>query len=346
MMKILVTGGAGYIGSHTVLSMMEAGHEVVVVDNFSNSSPQSLGRVEEIVGKTPILEKCDLTDASALRKIFSTHPEISAVVHFAALKAVGESTEQPLRYYRNNVSGSIALLEEMQAAGVNLLVFSSSCTVYGEPATAPISEDFPTGGVSSPYGRTKYVMEEIIADYSKANPQFRCGVLRYFNPVGAHASGKIGEAPNGIPDNLVPFVCQVAAGKLEKLKVFGNDYPTPDGTAVRDYLHVVDLAEAHLMALHALESSGKGFVCNLGTGRGSSVLEVIQAFERANGVEIPYEFAPRRPGDVVQAWADPSFAKKLLGWESKRSLEEMLADAWRWQSQNPNGFVEDQSGRS
>ena len=338
MKKTLVTGGAGYIGSHTVLALLEAGREVIVLDNFSNSSPQSLKRVSEITGKSLNLIEADLTDRQALNKIFSENEDISSVIHFAALKAVGESTIEPLKYYRNNVSGSILLLDEMQKAGVKKLVFSSSCTVYGEPAKVPISESFPVGKVSSPYGRTKYMMEGIIADFAASDTDFSCGVLRYFNPVGAHASGKIGEDPNGIPDNLVPFVCQVATGKLEKLRIFGNDYPTPDGTAIRDYLHVVDLADAHLKALDVLDSSEQGFVCNLGTGRGSSVLEVIAAFEKANDIEIPFEFASRRAGDVTEAWADPAFAKQFLGWKTKYGLEEMLADAWRWQSQNPNGY--------
>jgi UDP-glucose 4-epimerase len=338
MKKTLVTGGAGYIGSHTVLALLEAGREVIVLDNFSNSSPQSLKRVSEITGKSLNLIEADLTDRQALNKIFSENEDISSVIHFAALKAVGESTIEPLKYYRNNVSGSILLLDEMQKAGVKKLVFSSSCTVYGEPEKVPVSESFPVGKVSSPYGRTKYMMEGIIADFAASDTDFSCGVLRYFNPVGAHASGKIGEDPNGIPDNLVPFVCQVATGKLEKLRIFGNDYPTPDGTAIRDYLHVVDLADAHLKALDVLDSSEQGFVCNLGTGRGSSVLEVIAAFEKANDIEIPFEFASRRAGDVTEAWADPAFAKQFLGWKTKYGLEEMLADAWRWQSQNPNGY--------
>lgn len=337
-MKTLVTGGAGYIGSHTVLALLEAGREVIVLDNFSNSSPESLKRVSEITGKSLNLIEADLTDRQTLNKIFSENEDISSVIHFAALKAVGDSTIDPLKYYRNNVSGSILLLDEMQKAGVKKLVFSSSCTVYGEPEKVPISESFPVGKVSSPYGRTKYMMEGIIADFAASDTDFSCGVLRYFNPVGAHASGKIGEDPNGIPDNLVPFVCQVATGKLEKLRIFGNDYPTPDGTAIRDYLHVVDLADAHLKALDVLDSSEKGFVCNLGTGRGSSVLEVIAAFEKANDIEIPFEFASRRAGDVTEAWADPAFAKQFLGWKTKYGLEEMLADAWRWQSQNPNGY--------
>ena len=338
MKKILVTGGAGYIGSHTTLALLEAGYDVVVLDNFSNSFPESLIRVGKLSGTRPVVVEGDLNDEGLLSSIFSEHAGIEAVIHFAALKAVGESTECPLKYYRNNVSGSISLLEAMQDAGVHDLVFSSSCTVYGEPTHVPLDESHPIGGVSSPYGRTKYQMEEIIRDHAASQPKFRASVLRYFNPVGAHPSGEIGEDPQGIPDNLVPFVCQVATGKLEKLKVFGNDYPTRDGTAVRDYLHVVDLAEAHLKALQAIERRGQGFTCNLGTGRGSSVLEVISAFEEATGQNIPYAFAPRRTGDITEAWADPSYAHEILGWKTTRGLQEMLADAWNWQSKNPNGY--------
>ena len=337
-MKVLVTGGAGYIGSHTTLVLLEARYEVVVIDNFSNSFPESLVRVGKLAGRQPILVVGDLTDSSLLQNLFEEHKDISSVIHFAALKAVGESTQYPLKYYQNNVSGSICLLQAMEKADIHQLVFSSSCTVYGEPERVPLDESHPVGGVSSPYGRTKFQMEEIIRDHSSANPNFKAGVLRYFNPVGAHPSGEIGEDPNGIPDNLVPFVCQVATGQREKLKVFGNDYPTRDGTAVRDYLHVVDLAEAHLKALQAIERRGQGFTCNLGTGRGSSVLEVISAFEEATGQNIPYEFAQRRAGDVTEAWADPSYAHEILGWQTTRGLQEMLADAWNWQSKNPQGY--------
>lgn len=338
MNKVLVTGGAGYIGSHTVLALLQSDHQVIVVDNFSNSSPESLLRVSQIAGKNPVIVEGDIADDKLLNRVFSENQDISSVVHFAALKAVGESTENPLKYYHNNVSGSVILLEVMKRFGVKNLVFSSSCTVYGEPSKVPISEDFPVGDVSSPYGRTKYMMEGIINDFALSDSAFRCGILRYFNPVGAHKSGEIGEDPNGIPDNLVPFVCQVATGKLEKLRVFGNDYPTRDGTAVRDYLHVVDLADAHLKALNILDKSDTSFVCNLGTGKGSSVLEVISAFEEANGISIPYEITDRRSGDVTEAWADPSYAKALLDWESQHDLVDMLRDAWRWQSKNPNGY--------
>jgi UDP-glucose 4-epimerase len=337
-MKILVTGGAGYIGSHTALALLEAGYYVVVLDNFSNSFPESLTRVGKLAGKKPVAVEGDLTDSSLLQNLFEDHKDISAVIHFAALKAVEESTEYPLKYYHNNVSGSICLLKAMEEAGVHQLVFSSSCTVYGEPKRVPLDESHPVGGVSSPYGRTKFQMEEIIRDHSSANPNFKAGVLRYFNPVGAHPSGEIGEDPNGIPDNLVPFVCQVATGQREKLRVFGDDYPTRDGTAVRDYLHVVDLADAHLKALEALNNGDTGFTCNLGTGKGSSVLEVITAFEKATGKKIPFEIVGRRAGDVTEAWADPSYAEKLLGWKTVRGLEEMLSDAWHWQSKNLNGY--------
>lgn len=337
-MKVLVTGGAGYIGSHTTLALLQYGYEVVVLDNFSNSFPESLVRVGKLAGKKPVVVEGDLTNQSNLDKIFGDHSDISAVVHFAALKAVGESTEFPLKYYYNNVAGSICLLRAMQSANVNYLVFSSSCTVYGEPERVPLDESHSVGRVSSPYGRTKFQMEEIIRDHATANENFQPAVLRYFNPVGAHPSGEIGEDPQGIPDNLVPFVCQVASGQCEKLRVFGSDYPTRDGTAVRDYLHVVDLADAHLKALQALEQNNGGFTCNLGTGRGSSVLEVISTFEKVTGQKIPFEFAGRRSGDVTEAWANPSLAEKLLGWKTTRGLEEMLNDAWNWQSKNPMGY--------
>ena len=338
MKKILVTGGAGYIGSHTSLVLLEAGYEVVVLDNFSNSFPESLVRVGKLAGKQLIVVEGDLNNEGLLKSIFTEHAGIDAVIHFAALKAVGESTAHPLKYYHNNVSGSIYLLQAMEKAGVQHLVFSSSCTVYGEPERMPLDESHPVGRVSSPYGRTKFQIEEIIRDHCSANPNFKAGVLRYFNPVGAHPSGEIGEDPNGIPDNLVPFLCQVATGQREKLRVFGSDYPTRDGTAVRDYLHVVDLADAHLKALEALNNGDTGFTCNLGTGKGSSVLEVITAFEKATGKKIPFEIVARRDGDVTEAWADPSYAEKLLGWKTERGLEEMLADAWHWQSKNPNGY--------
>ena len=337
-MKILVTGGAGYIGSHTTLALLRRGFDVVVLDNFSNASPVALERVKKLAGKDLTIVEGDLCDRSVLQSVFQQNSNINGVIHFAALKAVGESTEHPLRYYQNNVGGSISLLQEMERAGVSNLVFSSSCTVYGEPEKVPLDENHPIGGVSSPYGRTKYMMEGIIQDHCKANPLWNAAVLRYFNPVGADKSGEIGEDPNGIPDNLVPFVSQVASGRLKKLKVFGSDYPTRDGTAIRDYIHVSDLAEAHIKALDQLQKNRGIVTCNLGTGRGYSVLEVIKTFEKVTGISIPYELGDRRSGDVTEAWADPTFAEQLLGWKAKLGLEEMLTDAWNWQSKNPLGY--------
>ena len=337
-MKILVTGGAGYIGSHTTLALLRRGFDVVVLDNFSNASPVALERVKKLAGKDLTIVEGDLCDRSVLQSVFQQNSNINGVIHFAALKAVGESTEHPLRYYQNNVGGSITLLQEMERAGVSNLVFSSSCTVYGEPEKVPLDENHPIGEVSSPYGRTKYMMEGIIQDHCKANPLWNAAVLRYFNPVGADKSGDIGEDPNGIPDNLVPFVSQVASGRLKKLKVFGSDYPTRDGTAIRDYIHVSDLAEAHIKALDQLQKNRGIVTCNLGTGRGYSVLEVIKTFEKVTGISIPYELGDRRSGDVTEAWADPTFAEQLLGWKAKLGLEEMLTDAWNWQSKNPLGY--------
>jgi UDP-glucose 4-epimerase len=337
-MKILVTGGAGYIGSHTTLALLRRGFDVVVLDNFSNASPVALERVKKLAGKDLTIVEGDLCDRSVLQSVFQQNSNINGVIHFAALKAVGESTEHPLRYYQNNVGGSISLLHEMERAGVSNLVFSSSCTVYGEPEKVPLDENHPIGGVSSPYGRTKYMMEGIIQDHCKANPLWNAAILRYFNPIGADKSGDIGEDPNGIPDNLVPFVSQVATGRLKKLKVFGSDYPTRDGTAIRDYIHVSDLAEAHIMALDQLQKNRGIVKCNLGTGTGYSVLEVIKTFEKVTGISIPYELGDRRSGDVTEAWADPTFAEQLLGWKAKLGLEEMLTDAWNWQTRNPLGY--------
>lgn len=337
-MRILVTGGAGYIGSHTSLALLNAGYEVVILDNFSNSSSKSVERIMDLSGRSAVLVEGDICNHMELRNLFQKNKKIDGVIHFAAFKAVGESTEHPLRYYQNNVGGSISLLQEMERAGIENLVFSSSCTVYGEPKKVPIDESHPVGSVSSPYGRTKSMMEEIIKDFCSANAKFNASLLRYFNPVGADKSGMIGEDPNGIPDNLVPFVCQVATGRLEKLKVFGSDYPTADGTAVRDYIHVSDLADAHLKALEALQNHRGILTCNLGTGKGSSVLDVIHAFEKTTGISIPYEFVERRSGDVTEAWADPTYASKVLGWTAEKGLEEMLADAWNWQRKNPDGY--------
>ncbi|MBG30764.1 MAG: UDP-glucose 4-epimerase GalE [Opitutae bacterium] len=337
-MKILVTGGAGYIGSHATLALLDAGHEVVVLDNFSNSSPESLKRVGELAGREAVLVEGDVGDREALTQLFDDQEQISAVMHFAAFKAVGESTEKPLAYYNNNVGGSIALLEVMEEFEVRDLVFSSSCTVYGEPETVPIKEDHRVGAVSSPYGRTKFLVEMMLKDLCLSDPRWNAAILRYFNPVGAHASGRLGENPLGTPENLIPFICQVLAGKLEKLFVFGDDYPTSDGTCIRDYLHVMDLADAHLKALEKLSERPGAFFVNLGTGRGSTVLEVVKAFEVVTGKKVPREFANKRPGDVVEAWADPSLAKELLGWSTTRDLKEMISDAWRWQSENPRGY--------
>jgi UDP-glucose 4-epimerase len=335
--QILVTGGAGYIGSHTVVELLAQGHDIVVVDNFANSKAESLRRVEKIAGRKVECVKADIRNRAAMRNIFSSHA-ISAVIHFAGLKAVGESVEMPLTYYDVNVHGSLVLFEEMAAAGVKSLVFSSSATVYGDPQSVPIREDFPLS-VTNPYGRSKLIIEDILRDVFRADSSWKIALLRYFNPVGAHASGLIGEDPNGIPNNLMPVVSQVAVGKRGKISVYGNDYPTPDGTGVRDYIHVVDLALGHLKALAALERVGGLFTVNLGTGNGYSVLDVIRAFESASAKPIPFEIAPRRPGDVAACYADPSHAAALLGWRAERGLKQMCEDAWRWQSANPNGYI-------
>jgi UDP-glucose 4-epimerase len=335
-MKILVTGGAGYIGSHTCLELLAAGCEVVVLDNLSNARQESLRRVAEITGRAPSFVRGDVRDESALRQVFAGH-RIEAVIHFAGLKAVGESVEQPLHYYDNNVNGSLCLLRAMDAAGVRRLVFSSSATVYGDPHAVPIREDFLLS-VTNPYGRSKLMVEDILRDLCLSDPRWQVALLRYFNPVGAHESGLIGEDPNGIPNNLMPFVSQVAIGKRPEVVVFGNDYPTPDGTGVRDYIHVVDLARGHLKALDALRNTQGALTINLGTGRGYSVLEMIKAFSLACGRELPYRIAARRPGDVAACYADPSLAAEVLGWRAERNIEQMCADSWRWQSQNPDGY--------
>ena len=337
MPTILVTGGAGYIGSHTCVELLGAGYDVVVVDNFCNSKPEALRRVEAISGRKLLaLYNADVRDKAALRELFKAHA-IDAVIHFAALKAVGESVAKPLMYYDNNIAGTVALTEVMSEAGVKSLVFSSSATVYGDPASVPIREDFPTGP-TNPYGRTKWMMEFVLSDLAAADPAWRVALLRYFNPVGAHASGRIGEDPNGLPNNLMPFVSQVAVGRLPRLRVFGGDYATPDGTGVRDYIHVVDLAVGHVAAVQRLAERPGVLTVNLGTGRGYSVIEVVKAFEQASGRPVPYEIVARRPGDVAQCYAEPTLAEQELGWRATRGIDEMCADSWRWQSTNPQGY--------
>jgi len=334
-MEVLVTGGTGYIGSHTVVELLQAGYQTVIVDNLCNSKVQVLERIEEITGRAPTFYQADLRDEAEMRRIFETH-SFEAVLHFAGLKAVGESVEFPLRYYHNNLTGTLILLQTMQEFGVHRLVFSSSCTVYGANQEMPLREDFPIAPLS-PYGHTKAMIEQMLRDLVVAEPDWQVTLLRYFNPVGAHPSGLIGEDPNGIPNNLFPYITQVAVGRLPYLRVFGNDYPTPDGTGVRDYIHVVDLAVGHLRALEKLTEPGL-YVYNLGTGRGYSVLEVVKAFEKATGKTIPYQIVERRPGDVPIAYADPSLAQQELGWRAERGIEEMCVDAWRWQTKNPMGY--------
>jgi len=335
--KILVTGGAGYIGSHTTLALLKAGYDVVVLDNLCNSSKVALVRIEKICGKKPIFINGDIRNQKLLEQIFYNH-QIAAVLHFAGLKAVGESVCNPLHYYDNNVIGSITLCQAMASAGVFNLIFSSSATVYGEPAKSPINEEFPTETPTNPYGRSKLMVEDLLRDVANSDSRWRIGLLRYFNPVGAHPSGMIGENPTGIPNNLIPYISQVAIGKLPKLSVFGGDYPTPDGTGIRDYIHVVDLSEGHLKALQALDRKPGVNIWNLGTGTGYSVLEMIRAFEQASEKPIPYQIVERRLGDVAECWADPSKAETELGWKSQRGLLEMMADTWRWQLLNPQGY--------
>jgi UDP-glucose 4-epimerase len=336
MATILVTGGAGYIGSHTCVELLEAGHQVVVVDNLVNSAAEALARVERITGRKVPFHRVDLLDRTALAAVFAAQP-VDAVIHFAALKAVGESVSQPLRYYRNNLVGTLTLLECMQEAGCKRLVFSSSATVYGDPAKVPITEDMPLSA-TNPYGRSKLMIEDICRDLAKADPQWTIALLRYFNPIGAHISGLIGEDPRGIPNNLMPYLMQVAVGKRPMLTVYGNDYPTPDGTGVRDYIHVVDLAAGHLAALAALPKLKGAVAINLGTGQGYSVKQMIAAVAKATGKDIPHTFGPRRPGDIAICYADPALAASLLGWRARRGLDEMCADSWRWQRTNPDGF--------
>lgn len=335
-MTILVTGGAGYIGSHTVLALLEQGDDVVVLDNLSNSSAESLRRVSKIVGRPASFFHGDVLDRDCLKKIFLEH-NIDSVIHFAGLKSVSESVGKPIEYYQNNVVGSIILLEEMTTAGVTKLIFSSSATVYGDPEFVPLTENARIGGTTNPYGSSKVMAEQILKDFSLANPTFSIRALRYFNPVGAHPSGLIGEDPNGKPNNLLPFITQVAIGKLPKLTVYGNDYPTDDGSGVRDYIHVMDLAEGHLCALNKLTSGFK--VYNLGSGVGYSVLQMITEFERISGKKIPFEITTRRSGDIAECWASAELALKELDWKAKRSLTNMLEDAWKWQQTNPNGYV-------
>ena len=334
---ILVTGGAGYIGSHTVVELLAAGHDLLIFDNFTNSSPRVLERIEKISGHLPRFFEGDIRDAAALKRVFAEYP-IDAVIHFAGLKAVGESVEQPMRYYDNNVVGSLRLFEAMAAANVKTLVFSSSATVYGDPHAVPISEDFPLQA-TNPYGRSKLHIEEMLRDIGKTDASWRIALLRYFNPVGAHSSGLIGEDPQGIPNNLMPFVTQVAVGRRSELGVFGDDYATPDGTGVRDYIHVVDLARGHLAALKALSQQSGVMTVNLGTGQGYSVLEVVAAFERASGLNIPYRILPRRPGDIAACYANPQRAHEVLNWQAGFDLDAMCRDAWHWQSQNPVGYA-------
>lgn len=334
---ILVTGGAGYIGSHTTLALLQAGFDVVVLDNLCNSSALALKRVAQLAGREPTFVQGDVRDQALLQQIFSQHP-VKAVMHFAGLKAVGESVREPLRYYDNNVGGTVCLCKAMAAAGVWKLVFSSSATVYGDPATVPITEDQPTGQTTNPYGRSKFMVEQVLGDLAVADARWSLAVLRYFNPVGAHESGLIGEDPNGIPNNLLPYVAQVAVGKLPELSVFGNDYPTPDGTGIRDYIHVVDLAEGHLRALQALHDRTGVHTWNLGTGQGYSVLQMVQAFEAASGRPVPYRLAPRRAGDIATCYADPTKAARDLNWRAQRTLTDMMRDAWKWQLMNPQGY--------
>lgn len=342
-MNVLLTGGAGYIGSHTCIELIKSKHNVLVLDNLSNSSRESLYRVEQITNRSILFYQADVRSRDALRAVFSAH-QINAVIHFAGLKAVGESTSIPLTYYQNNVSGTLTLCEVMAEFNVKQIVFSSSATVYGDPATVPIREDFPLSA-TNPYGRSKLFIEEVLHDLHQSDNSWNTVLLRYFNPVGAHKSGLIGEDPNGTPNNLLPYISQVAIGKLEKLSVFGNDYPTPDGTGVRDYIHVVDLAKGHASAIDWLSNqrdnntdTGRVLTVNLGTGQGYSVLEMVAAFEKASGREVPYQIAARRPGDIATCYADPSFAEEVLGWHAMYGLDEMCADTWRWQSRNPDGY--------
>ena len=336
-MNILVTGGTGYIGSHTVIELLGAGHSVAVVDNLSNSSPESLRRVETITGRPVPFYEADIRDREALEAVFAKQ-RFDCCIHFAGLKAVGESVQKPWEYYENNVVGTLTLVDVMRRHDCKNIIFSSSATVYGDPATIPITEDCPKGICANPYGRTKAMQEEILTDIQKADPEWNVVLLRYFNPIGAHASGLIGEDPSGIPNNLMPYITQVAVGRREKLSVYGNDYDTPDGTGIRDYIHVVDLAKGHVAALKAIQTKCGTAVYNLGTGKGYSVLDMVKAFETATGVPVPYVIAPRRPGDIAESWSDPSKAARELGWKAEKSIEDMCRDSWNWQKKNPNGY--------
>ncbi len=336
-MAILVTGGAGYIGSHTVVELQSAGYEVVVLDNLSNSSVKSLERVEKITGKKVPFYEADILDRDALNEIFEKE-SIDAVIHFAGLKAVGESVAKPWEYYTNNIAGTLILVDVMRQHGVKNMIFSSSATIYGDPAFVPITEECPKGICTNPYGWTKFMLEQILSDMQKADPEWNMVLLRYFNPIGAHKSGTIGENPNGIPNNLMPYVTQVAVGKLKELGVFGDDYDTPDGTGVRDFIHVVDLALGHVKALKKIEEKAGLCIYNLGTGTGYSVLDMVKNFEAVNGVKIPYVIKERRPGDIATCYADPTKAQKELGWKAQYGIKDMCEDAWRWQKNNPNGY--------
>ncbi len=336
-MKVLLTGGAGFIGSHTCVELCNAGHDPVIVDNFINSSPESVRRIEEIVGRHIPLYQADVSDPDAMNRIFDEN-HFDCVVHFAGLKAVGESVAKPLRYYRNNLDTTLTLCEVMQSHGVKRIVFSSSATVYGNQSVVPYREDMQSAGCTNPYGWTKYMIERILEGQAIADPEWSVVLLRYFNPIGAHSSGLIGEDPSGIPNNLMPYVAKVAVGELEKLSVFGNDYPTPDGTGVRDYIHVVDLAKGHVKACDYAAAHTGSEIINLGTGHGYSVLDLVNTFMRVNNVNVPYVIAPRRPGDIAENYADPSKAKRLLGWEAEKNLEDMCRDTYRFQTRNPKGY--------
>ncbi|MCQ2513687.1 MAG: UDP-glucose 4-epimerase GalE [Ruminococcus sp.] len=336
-MNVLLAGGAGYIGSHTCVELINAGHSVVIADNYSNSCPEAVRRVEEITETKIPLYEADVCDSIAVERIFAEN-KIDAVIHFAGLKAVGESCEKPVEYYRNNIDSTLTLLEAMKKFGVNNFIFSSSATVYGTPTTVPLVETMPTGSPTNPYGWTKLMMEQILTDTANANPEMSIVILRYFNPIGAHESGRIGEDPNGIPNNLMPYITQVAAGRLKQLGVFGNDYPTHDGTGVRDYIHVVDLAKGHVKAIEYSGEHNGTEIFNLGTGTGYSVLDIVKAFEKVNNLEIPYIIKPRRAGDIAECFADATKAKELLGWVAEKNLEDMCHDSWNWQSHNVNGY--------